>query len=130
MDAYATIDDLQLRWKQLNEDEKKKAEILLQDASYHLFGLLKAKMGDDFEIDETYKHNLKVVTCNIVMRSMNLKQDFFGVSQVQTTAGCYSESLTPINSTGDMRLTDEEERLLGLKKQKIGFISPVNWRQI
>lgn len=124
MNAYAEISDLESRWKTLNADEQKKAEALLLDASYHLKALLEKNRGADFEIDDVLAHNLKVVTCNIVMRSMTTRPDFFGVSQMSITADVYSQSFTPINSTGDMRLTDEEEKLLGLKSAKVGFIHP------
>lgn len=122
MDAYANIDDLESRWKALGVDEQKKAEALLLDASYHLKALLEKKRGEDFEIDDVLAHNLKVVVCNIVMRSMNTRPDLFGVSQMSITADVYSQSFTPINSTGDMRLTDEEAKLLGLKSAKVGFV--------
>lgn len=124
MNVYAEISDLESRWKPLDLDEQQKAKALIEDASYHLKALLEKKRGADFEIDDVLAHNLKVVVCNIVMRSMNTRPDFFGVSQMSITADVYSQSFTPINSTGDMRLTDEEEKLLGLKSAKVGFVHP------
>lgn len=124
MNAYAEISDLESRWKPLDLDEQQKAKALIEDASYHLKAQLEKKRGTDFEIDDVLAHNLKVVVCSIVMRSMNTRPDFFGVTQMSITADVYSQSFTPINSTGDMRLTDEEEKLLGLKSVKVGFVHP------
>ncbi len=124
MQAYATVEDLEARWRTLDDDEKAKAETLLGDATTHIRALINQKRGDKFEPDELMQENLKVVCCNIVMRSMNAKQSYFGMSEVSATAGPYSQTFTPINSSGDMRLTDEEMRLLGLKGQRGGFAYP------
>lgn len=124
MEAFATVDDLEKRWRTLTDDEKERAGVLLSDASVHLWTLIVQKFGDDYTPDELMSENLKIVTCNVVMRSMNVKQGFFGMSEVSATAGSYSQSFTPINSSGDMRLTTEELRLLGLSSQKGGFVWP------
>ena len=124
MEAFATVSDLEARWRELTDDEKTKADVLLNDASVHLWTLITQKFGDDYTPSELMSENLKIVTCNIVMRSMNVKQGFFGMSEVSATAGSYSQSFTPINSSGDMRLTTEELRLLGLSSQHGGFVWP------
>ncbi len=124
MEAFATVNDLEARWRTLTEEEKEKADILLGDASVHLQTLMVRKYGDDYTPSELMSENLKIVTCNIVMRSMNVKQGFFGCSEVSTTAGPYSQTFTPINSSGDMRLTIEELKLLGLSSVSSGFVWP------
>ena len=124
MEAFATVDDLEKRWRTLTDDEKTRAGVLLSDASIHLWTLITQKFGDDYTPDDLMSENLKIVTCNVVMRSMNVKQGFFGMSEVSATAGSYSQSFTPINSSGDMRLTTEELRLLGLSSQHGGFVWP------
>lgn len=124
MDAFATVNDLEARWRALSDEEKEKAGTLLGDASVHLQTLCVRKFGEDFAPNDLMKENLKIVTCNIVMRSMNIKQGFFGMSEVSTTAGSYAQSFTPINSSGDMRLTTEELKLLGLNSPHAGFVFP------
>ena len=124
MGAFATVNDLEARWRTLDDDEKAKAEVLLGDASVHLQTFIRQKRGEFYNPDALMLENLKVVCCNVVMRSMNAKQSFFGMSEVSATAGPYSQTFTPINSSGDMRLTDEELRLLGLKGQRGGFVFP------
>ena len=124
MKAFATVSDLEARWRELTDDEKKRAGVLLDDASVHLWTLITQKFGDDYTPSKLMSENLKIVTCNVVMRSMNVKQGFFGMSEVSATAGSYSQSFTPINSSGDMRLTTEELRLLGLTNQRGGFVWP------
>lgn len=124
MEAFATVNDLEARWRTLTEEEKEKADTLLGDASVHLQTLMVRKYGEDYTPSELMSENLKIVTCNIVMRSMNVKQGFFGCSEVSTTAGPYSQTFTPINSSGDMRLTSEELKLLGLSSVTSGFVWP------
>lgn len=124
MEAFARVEDLEARWRVLTDDEKTKAETLLLDASVHLQTLINRKYGENYTPSELMKENLKIVCCAIVMRSMNVKQVFFGMEQVSTTAGSYSQSYTPINSSGDMRLTSEELKLLGLKGSNVGFVFP------
>lgn len=124
MEAYATVEDLQARWRALTEEETTRANTLLLDASVHLKTLLNRRYSEDYTPDELMSENLKMVCCAIVMRSMNVRTGFFGMSQVSTTAGSYSQSYTPINSSGDMRLTAEELKLLGLKGAKCGFVYP------
>lgn len=124
MEAFATVNDLEARWRTLTEEEKEKAGTLLGDASVHLQTLIVRKYGENYNPSDLMKENLKIVTCNIVMRSMNVKQGFFGCSEVSTTAGPYTQSFTPINSSGDMRLTTEELKLLGLNLASAGFVFP------
>lgn len=127
MDAYASVEDLEARWKVLDTDEQAKAETLLGDASVHLRTLINQKLGADYQPDDLMTENLKVVCCNVVMRSMNQRPAFSGLSQYTQTAGMYSESFTPINSSGDMRLTTEERKLLGLDGCVAGFVFP--WKK-
>ena len=124
MEAFASVEDLEARWRVLTDDEKTKAKTLLLDASVHLQTLINRKYGEDYTPSDLMEENLKIVCCAIVMRSMNVKQVFFGMEQVSTTAGSYSQSYTPINSSGDMRLTSEELKLLGLKGSNVGFVFP------
>ena len=124
MEAYATADDLEARWRILSVDEQEKAQTLLGDASVHLKTLIERKYGEGYVPSDLMKETLKIVTCNIVMRSMNVKQGFFGMSEVSTTAGSYAQTFTPINSSGDMRLTTEELKLLGLNVGGGAFVFP------
>lgn len=124
MEAFATVTDLEARWRILSEEEKTKANTLLSDASVHLQTLISRKYGENYTPSELMSENLKIITCNIVMRSMNVKQGFFGCTEISTTAGPYSQTFTPINSSGDMRLTAEELKLLGLSSASAGFVFP------
>lgn len=126
MEAFATVEDLEARWRTLTDEEKTRASVLLNDATAHLQAIINQRLGEYFLPDALMLENLKAVCCNVVMRSMNIKQGFYGMSEVSATAGPYSQSFTPINSSGDMRLTDEELRLLGLKGQRASFVFPYN----
>lgn len=118
MEPYATVADLEARWRPLTADEQALAETLLEDASVRLASQIDVKRTDTY-----YMELLKQVTCAMVRRAMGATEmDLFGVTQSSMTAGPYSEQRTYSNPTGDMYLTKEEKRLLGIGVGYIGSI--------
>lgn len=120
--AYATIDDLETRWRPLSEAEQERAEVLLEDASVYLDALV--------TIDGTEEQEaiLERVSCSMVQRVMSADVDTFGLSQTSMTAGSYTQSMTFANPSGDFYLTGFEKRLLGIASAKLGTIRPkVGW---
>lgn len=120
--AFATTKDLEARWRTLTDDEKTIAETFLNDAENMLSQLI-----PDFGtkvIDETYKAVLIAVECAIVKRSLMTCFEQAGVSQHTVTAGSYNENITYANPSGDMYLTKNEKKLLGISRQRIGSIRP------
>lgn len=125
MDAFATVDDLQNRWRALKPAELEKAQTLLEDAAAFLraeFKLCGKTIDDE---DELLAVNLKVISCAMVKRIManNFDSD---ITQTSITAGSFSQQMTFANPTGDFYLRDQERRLLGIpkKKVKMAFIMP------
>lgn len=108
--AYASADDLQLRWRDLSEDEKKKAAVLLEDAAAFLDGEL-AQAG--IEPDEKLLEQLKIVSCSMVQRVM-MAGPYVGFSSVSRTAGSFNEQASLANPSADMYLTSTERRRLGI----------------
>ena len=116
--AYATIDDLELRWRPLTADESARAQALLDDAALMLDAVLSAASIQDVE-----EGALVAVSCNMVRRAMALSESgMYGVSQGTVSADIYSQTMTYANPTGDMYLTGNEKRMLGISNSYIGSI--------
>ena len=63
--AFADVSDLESRWRELSTEEEARANVLLGDASAMLDALVDVDESDAQQADL-----LKVVCCNMVMRSM------------------------------------------------------------
>ena len=118
--AYATVSDIESRWRALNEAEQTRASVLIDDASAMLTALVNVDSDD-----QEQAQLLKQVCCSMVIRAMSATEaDAFGASQMSMTAGPYSQSWSYSNPTGDMYLTKLEKRLLGITSGYIGTIEP------
>lgn len=112
--AYATVEDLEARWRTLDSDERAVAEALLADAAAYI---------DAWGTPSSAQAAL-VVSCNMVKRSMAAAgTDAFGVGQASMTAGSYQQQWTYANPSGDMYITKAEKKLLGFGGT-IGFARP------
>ena len=119
--AFAEVSDIEARWHPLSTEEQDRAEVLLEDASAMLSELVKVD-----ESDEEQAELLRIVSCNMVIRSMSATEhDSFGATNMSMTAGPYQQSFTYSNPTGDMFLTKMEKRLLGISTNFIGYIRPM-----
>lgn len=125
MDTFATVDDLEKRYKTLSPSEKQRAEILLEDAAALLRSEFARYCKAIDEGDELLMINLKVVSCAMVKRIIanGIEAD---VKQTSITAGSFSEQMTFNNPAGDLYLRDQERRMLGIPKSKVrmGFVMP------
>ena len=108
--AFATIEDLEARWRTLSEAEVSKATALLDDAS----AILVAQVDVD-PTDEQQATLLKVVCCSMVTRSMVASEsDVYGISQLDYGMGPFSQAAHFSNPNGDLYLTAQERQLLGI----------------
>lgn len=125
MEPFATVNDLELRYRLLDDSEKERAETLLSDAS----AILRAEFsraGETIdESDDIQSANLVRVCCSMVRRVLS-SGPLDDVSSVNRMAGSYSEQRTFANPTGDMYITKNERRSLGLplRKQRIACFNP------
>lgn len=116
--AYATVDDLEARYRVLTEDEAERAAVLLNDAAAMLDALVRVDPSDSEQAEL-----LKIVSCNMVMRSLLASDNgALGVTQQSMSADIYTQSWTFSNPSGDMYLTKNEKRLLGIATGYIGSI--------
>lgn len=121
--AYATIDDLQARWRTLTEAEATRAQVLLDDAAVRIDRKGTVDTGDTLMLEAA-----KIVSCEMVKRAMNAPVDQPALSQSTMSAGPYSETFSYVNPTGSLYILDKELDLLGFKKQRLGAIRPhVGW---
>lgn len=108
--AFATYEDVEARWRTLTADEQTKATVLLNDAANMLLALVRVD-----ESDGQQQAILKQVSCTMVIRSMVASESTaFGVDKLQATMGPFSQQMSFTNPNGDLYLTKQEKRLLGI----------------
>lgn len=105
--AYATVEDVESRWRQLSPEERNVAEVMLEDAA-------DVWLADYSSADE---HALRVVSCNMVIRAMKGSGDAFGLDGQQAEQVGWASYLEPTS----MRPTAEELRLLSSCPQAGSF---------
>lgn len=120
--AFATVEDLEARWRALTADETEKAEVLLGDAGTYLSLFVNVDPEDEEQAEA-----LKIVSCNMVRRVMNVTDDMLGVTEGTMTADIYSQRFAYANPNGDWYLTATEKRLLGISRSFISSMRPVIW---
>lgn len=132
MEAFATTDDLSLRWRELTDDEVEIASERLLDATAYITAqLAKYRVPLIEEGDEGYevqRRNLKAVTCNVVRRSMASTGSAVGdsagapVSMETVTAGVFSQTYQYSNPLGDLYLTKAEKETLGIGRLLVSSV--------
>ena len=125
MTAYATLEDLQSRWRLLSADEQQRATTLLSDAAVKIALACKQSGVAIDAADELQSEALKSINCEMVKRAMMSPIDMPPMSSFAQTAGSYSESQTYVNPTGDLYMTLGEKKMLGIGTQKMGSIPPL-----
>lgn len=125
---FATVSDLEARWRTLSTAEKTRATALLEDASYMILARCEsaATVDDDDTVGRLQRESvLRSIVCAMVQRSMVSGDTTPGVKTTQETAGPFSQSFTFANPTGDLYLTAGELKLLPCGKQ-VAFTVPMS----
>lgn len=116
--AFATVADLEARWRSLTEAEEAQASVLLDDAAAYLQALVEVDPDDEIQAA-----NLKMVSCNMVKRAMSSSaSDAFGVTNATATMGPFSQQVAYANPSGDMYVSKSERAILGIGTATIGSI--------
>lgn len=116
--AFATVADLEARWRSLTEAEEAQASVLLDDAAAYLQALVEVDSDDEIQAA-----NLKMVSCNMVKRAMSSSaSDAFGVTNATATMGPFSQQVAYANPSGDMYVSKSERAILGIGTATIGSI--------
>ena len=114
--AYATYQDVEARWRDLTADEQTKCSTLLDDAAAMLDTMVTVN-----DSDEAQAYLLKVVSCNMVIRSMVASESTaLGVDQLSATMGPFGQTAHFANPNGDLYLTRQERDMLGIGWAFIG----------
>ena len=125
MEPFATVQDLEARWRPLTPTEATRAATLLVDASV-MVAVMCDKAGvplPDTPAD-LLAATLKAIVCDVVKRAMQSPIDQGAGKSEQRTAGPYSEMNTYATPSGDMYMTASEKSRLGIGKQHISSVMP------
>lgn len=126
MNPFATVDDLTILWRPLKEDEKKRAEKLLEIVSDSLREEAdKVGRNLDAMIAEKpyyFASVVKSVTVDIVARTLMTSTDQEPMTQTTESALGYSVSGSYLVPGGGLFIKNSELSRLGLKKQRFGVI--------
>lgn len=118
MEPFATVKDYEARYGEVGDEARVSA--LLQDAT----NIIASQSG--FELrdgDDTFIGVLETVACAMVHRSL-MSGAYAGLSNVSQGAGGYNASVSVYNPGGDLFLTDNERRALGLEGGRVGMSDP------
>lgn len=122
--AFATVSDLEKRWRVLADDEKSRAESLIEDASVMIASAMRSSGIQYDDADELLIASLNSVTCAVVRRAMATPVDIPALTQYSQSAIGISESMSYANPSGDLYLTKQEKKLLGISGGVVGLIRP------
>ena len=117
MEPFATVEDYKARYGKVEDEARVSA--LLQDAT----NVIASQPGFAMREDETWQGVLETVTCAMVHRSM-MSGAYAGLSNVSQGAGGYTASVAVYNPGGDLYLTRNERRALGLGGGRVGQTNP------
>lgn len=122
--VYATVEQLESRWRSLSSSEKDTAEVLLGDASALLRSFCRS-LDSDIADGSVEPVVVEAIVCAMVRRSMNVSDDGFGVSSFQESAGPFSMSRSFASPTGDMYVTTSEKQRLRCGGMRVYTIDTV-----
>lgn len=118
--AFATYQDVEARWRTLTAEEQARAEVLLEDASNMLIGMVTIDVSD-----QQQAKNLKQVCANMVIRSMVASaSETYGVDELHATMGPFGQTAKFANPNGDLYVTKQERKLLGIRGGKGRILRP------
>lgn len=105
--AFATVADLEARWRTLTSEEKTLAATLLDDAAVKLSAWV-------IEDDELQAAKLKIVSCDMVKRAMKAgESDMADVEEMSATMGPFGRTVRFSAQVGELYVTKQEKKLLG-----------------
>ena len=117
MEPFATVEQYEARYGEVEDAARVSA--LLQDAT----NIIASQPGFELRDDETWFGVLETVTCAMVHRSL-MSGAYAGLSNVSQGAGGYTASVAVYNPGGDLYLTRNERRALGIGGGRVGQTNP------
>jgi len=129
MEPFASVDDLEARWRELDDGERRQASAVLDDVTAHIAARLERSGIVLGQASTLYKANLKAVACAAARRAMLAAEDRAGIRSAQQQAGPYMETFSFDNPSGDVYLTSSERKTLGLDRLRVVSIDVFGGRQ-
>lgn len=122
MVAYATVADVESRWRPLSAEESARATVLLEDASQ----ILRDEYALTAEVEVEKAATLERIVAQMVIRALTGGLDLAGVESVSAGTGPFSETRKFTNPNADLYLTRAERKQLGLGgRQKAFEVDPL-----
>lgn len=123
--TYATIDDVNVLFRQLTEEETTKAISLLEIVSDRLryeAELVGKDLDEMINNSDVLSNVAKSITVDIVGRNLMTSTNSEPMTQMSQSANGYSYSGSFLVPGGGLFIKNSELKALGLKKQRYGVI--------
>ena len=124
--TFASIDDLEVLWRNVEEHEISRAKELLNTVS-HVLRVEARKVNKDLDLlvkeDESYAYLVKSFVIDIVARTLMTSTNQEPMTQFAESALGYSVSGSFLVPGGGLFIKDSELKRLGFKKQRFGVIN-------
>lgn len=126
MDSFATVEDIELLWRELNPDEAQKAENLLpvvSDSLRYEAQKVGKNLDDMLKEDKVLKNVAKSVTVDVVARALMTSTNSEPMEQMSQSALGYTVSGIFLVPGGGLFIKKTELARLGLRRQKCGVVN-------
>nr|DAS88779.1 MAG TPA: hypothetical protein [Caudoviricetes sp.] len=127
MASFATLDDLQKMWRNLQPTERERAEVLLDIVS----DMLREEAYQyDKDLDnmilerKSFRNVVKSVTVDVVSRALMTSTNQEPMTQFAQSAMGYSVSGSYLIPGGGIFIKESEKKRLKLTTQRFGVIEP------
>ena len=127
MASFATLDDLQKMWRNLQPTERERAEALLDTVSDMLReeAYQYGKDLDNMILErESFRNVVKSVTVDVVSRTLMTSTTQEPMTQFAQSAMGYSVSGSYLVPGGGIFIKESEKKRLKLTTQRFGVIEP------
>ena len=127
MASFATLDDLQKMWRNLQPTERERAEALLDTVSDMLReeAYQYGKDLDNMILErESFRNVVKSVTVDVVSRALMTSTNQEPMTQFAQSAMGYSVSGSYLIPGGGIYIKESEKKRLKLTTQRFGLIEP------
>lgn len=127
MASFATLDDLQKMWRNLQPTERERAEALLDTVSDMLReeAYQYGKDLDNMILErESFRNVVKSVTVDVVSRALMTSTTQEPMTQFTQSAMGYSVSGSYLVPGGGIYIKESEKKRLKLTTQRFGVIEP------
>ena len=127
MASFATLDDLQKMWRNLQPTERERAEALLDTVSDMLReeAYQYGKDLDNMILErERFRNVVKSVTVDVVSRALMTSTNQEPMTQFAQSAMGYSVSGSYLIPGGGIYIKESEKKRLKLTTQRFGVIEP------